>query len=208
MAVKITSESGIKKISPENCKFDIDEFDKHVNGWAEPFEIGNAWVVFSERKKNASVNQIATLMFGFPMYGDVLVVPPQQMPKEWDIKKTFDFSVEDFDNSFLYSIEETLNFVRQFEDVKEEWIYTPGAVEPNEDTTLLFLSAYEYLVNTDFSFLKENILYEDEMIILISKSEKDTIHFLNQLLNYFVELEEYERCAIIKKKIDEIYNDI
>jgi len=205
MAIKITTESSIKKVNPEKRKFDIDEFDEHVKGWAEPFEIGSAWVVFSEKRKNAMVNQLATLMFGVPIYGDVLIVPPQQMPKEWDVEEKVEFSVEDFDNGFLNSVEQTLDFVRQFEDIKEEWIYRADAIENSEEIADLFSIAYDFLDKKKFKQIDNNVLYEDDILILKSKSLKDSVHFLEQLLNHFVSTEEYEKCAVLKKVIDK-YN--
>ena len=118
MAIKIDTESIVRVIHPSSAKFNLDELNDHVEGFIEPLKIGPVWVMYDEsaKKKGAAKNLIATFFFGVAIYGTVLIVPPQQLPEDWDIMDDSDrnYSSSDVDNGFLLSLQTALIRQRAF----------------------------------------------------------------------------------------------
>lgn len=212
MAIKISTDSILNRVKKDGSKFELEEFESIVKGHTDPFKIGNAWIVYTEKNGKNSLNEIATLLFGVPVYGDVLVVPPQQMPEVFQIDEENDYTVDQFDLGFLYNAKETLRVSKSIEededylydtDEKVEWLYKPENIIVDENTKMVFIDSWHYLKENNFETLKtERKFYEDDQIYLIASNDHDVDHYLNALLKFFQEEEEYEICAELRDVIN------
>jgi hypothetical protein len=214
MAVKITTEAIVKMIRPEKQEFTLTELNDHVKGWIEPLKIGPVWVMYKEKAKESGepLNQVASFFFDTAFYGDVLVVPPQQMPEEWgtidDEEKQY--TSEQVDTGFLTSLQAALMINRflgapgnnQSDQsfIKEEWSYKPSD-EVDDSVTDFYEKTYESIIKIRKD--RDNVLFEDEEKIIKTKSTEDKVKTIKQMLDHFIRVEEYEKCAELQKLIQE-----
>lgn len=215
MAIKITTDAIVRTVKPTFHQFSLDELNDHVEGWIEPTKIGPIWVMYKEKSKEDGepLNQVASFFFDVAMYGTVLVVPPQQMPAEWDIMDSSDhrYSADQVDSGFLSALQQALVYNRVIGSkseeelrgfAKEEWTYQPTD-DVDDNTKDFFKKAYDSIVSMNLT--KENsILFEDDEIIVRTPSNTDRIKTIQQMIDFFVEEEEYEKCAKlleVKEKI-------
>ena len=87
MAIILSTEKIVRSFRPENgTTFTIDELNDLVGGWVEPFKVGPVWVMQKEKAINDSqYNELASFFFEVALYGEIVVVPPQQLPRDWDL---------------------------------------------------------------------------------------------------------------------------
>lgn len=221
MAIKISSDSIVRVVQPETHKFNLEELNRHVEGFIEPVKIGPVWVMYDEEAKTKKeLNKVASLFFGIAIHGTVLAIPPHQLPADWDIMEPEDYryTAEDIDSGFLLSLQTILmhnkvfggpsgdSYFESFSSrflPKEEWTYTPPEKdEIDENTQKFYQLVYSYIVNNPDSFSKDIILSDDQMIIRIENpSEKDNM--VEQMIDYFVSQEEYEKCVNLKKVLEQ-----
>lgn len=215
MAVKITAEAIVKTVKPEKYKFSLDELNSHVDGWIEPLKVGLFWVMYKENadKKGEPLNQIASFFFDVALYGTVLIVPPQQMPDEWELMEDGDhrYTADQIDAGFLTSLQNALVMYRSFggqvvPDIapKEEWIYTPP-IEIDDNTIAFFKAAYETIIDQkNYS----ELIYDDGVSTLKTKTIDDKIKTLQLMMEYFINEEEYEKCANLRNYIEDITENV
>jgi hypothetical protein len=213
MAIKITTDKVVRIIRPDSRKFNLDELNNHVGDFINPLKIGPVWVMSGEGGKmlGAEYNEIASFFFGSPFYGDVIVVPPQQLPADWDIMDPSDYkyTVEELDGGVLLSLQTALVHNRVFGSIdgpytaKEEWTFTPPKNdEIDEGTRKFYRRVYDYITENPDMF-KKNIILQDEEVVVKIDTPDDRKVVLQQMLDYFVYQEEYEKCALLKKTIEE-----
>lgn len=215
MAIKITSDAIVKVIQPTSNKFNLDELNDNVNGWIEPIKIGPIWVMHREKSKEAGepLNKVASFFFDVAMYGTVLVVPPQQMPDEWDLMEDADlrYSADQVETGFLSALQSALAYNRVYSTpgtldnsgfIKEEWTYTPAGII-DESIRDFFKKAYEYLTSHIITN-DSNIIFEDDMTIVRISSNTDKDLMIQQMINILLETEDYEKCVQLQKLKDAI----
>jgi hypothetical protein len=131
----------------------------------------------------------------------------------------FKYTGEEVDLGFLLSIQNILNkFMKGsynptelsiFDSVpgipimKEEWLYDPTVSKIDENTIDFYHKVYPFLIK-EKSKLKDNIFFEDDFMIIRVKTIKDTLLAINQMIQIFIEEEEYEKCA----QLQEIVKDL
>ena len=225
MAVLITSESIVKLVNPKGGRFDIAELNDIVEGWIEPFKIGPLWIMHSEDSKKYDQNEIASTIFQISLRGKVLVVPVQQLPKEWDLMNPEDekYTGEEVDMGFLLSLHKTLvnrNLASEntiyspdgsmfFNDrsAKEVWTYDPREDDDEEEEIsrkFLKEKVYPFLVKTKKKRIKDMLLFEDDEIVVKVNTPEDFLYTINRIIQVYVEEEEYEKCAQLQKIIDDL----
>jgi hypothetical protein len=216
MAIKIDPESIVRVIRPTNHKFYLDELNDHVEGFIEPVKIGPVWVMYDEKakEKNLPENKVASFFFNVALYGTILIIPPQQLPEEWDIMDDEDrrYSSDDIDSGFLLSLQNALMHNRVFgtpgtyniENLKdrftpqEEYTYTPPHKDfIDENTPDFYQQVYDFITANPEQF-KKNILLSSGTLLIKIEKEEDKERMLNQMIEYFVQQEEYEKCVILK----------
>ena len=215
MAIKISSDAIVRTVKPALQQFSLNELNDHVDGWIEPLKIGPIWVMYREKAKENGepLNQLASFFFDVAMHGTVMIVPPQQMPPEWELMEDVDYrySSDQVDSGFLSALHQALVLNRFIDKptadelssfMKEEWSYQPSN-EIGEDEKNFFRKVYDTLVKQNLK-KEDNVLFEDEDIIVKTKNNEERIKALQQMIDYFVEEEEYEKCAKllqVKEKI-------
>jgi hypothetical protein len=215
MAIKITSDAIVRTVKPALQQFSLNELNDHVDGWIEPLKIGPIWVMYREKAKENGepLNQLASFFFDVAMHGTVMVVPPQQMPPEWELMEDPDYrySSDQVDSGFLSALHQALVLNRFIDKptadelasfMKEEWSYQPSN-EIGDDEKDFFRKVYDTLVKQNLK-KEDTVLFEDDDIIVKTASNEERIKALQQMIDYFVEEEEYEKCAKlleVKEKI-------
>ena len=221
MAVKITTDSIVRMVRPTSYKFNLDELNNHVEGFIEPIKVGPLWVMYADKAKQEGqpLNEVASFFFNVAIYGPVMVVPPQQLPLDWDIMDPEDYrySADDVDNGFLLSLQKALIYNRVFGDSRgeenvedfmtrltpsEEWTYSPPVNdEVDEKTAEFYRQVYEYISKNPEQLKKNVLLAQDHVVVKLENSD-DLNKTIKQMIDYFVRLEEYEKCSFLKRVIE------
>lgn len=215
MALKIGLDNVVKIMRPVEKKFNLQELNNCVDGFIEPLKIGPIWVMYDEaaKKRGEPVNDIASFFFQIAMYGTVLVVPPQQLPSDWGVLEDEDeqYTADEIDTGFLISLQNALMYNRVFGNgkdpeeflskfiPKEEWTYKPLVDgELDENTIDFYMQVYDYICRNPESF-KENILLSESDVVVRLENDKDRELIINQMLEYFIKEEEYEKCVTLRQ---------
>jgi len=221
MAIKITADSIVRVIRPEGYKFTLDELNTQVNGFIEPLKIGPAWVMYSEEAKtnNEPLNNVASYFFDIAMYGTVIIVPPHHLPTDWDLMEPEDYryTAEDIDSGFLMSLQQALIHKRVFGEsssnsnerlferlkAKEEWTYKPQSDDSQLDKNTIdfYEQVYEY-IRSNPDMIRKNILLSDDEIVVKIDSDEDKTLMINQMIDYYITEEQYEKCSLLKTVIE------
>lgn len=216
MAIKISIDKTVRTLCPSNGNtFTIDELNTVVGGWVEPFKVGPVWVMQWEhaKGKRMQMNDIASYFFEVALHGEILVVPPQQLPPEWEMIDDLERrdSPEMVDSGFLLSLQNSLmakklreenpaaniHSLRGFENMfrsqpQEEYVYEPPT--QIDDVTEDFLDkVYDYIVQSPLQFSK-GILLEEGQVIVRTNQMKQVLELIKEMC---IEKEEYEKCAVI-----------
>lgn len=220
MAIKITSDSIVRVIRPESLKFNLDELNNHVEGFIEPLKIGPVWVMYSDtaKKEGQPLNKVASFFFDVAIYGSVLVVPPHQLPADWDLMEPEDYryTAADIDNGFLLSLQTALihnrvfglpsfdetrdKFASRFVPI-EEWTYKPSTSDViDENTADFYRQVYDYISRNPDKF-KSNILFSGNDLIIKLEDPHDKEKIIKQMIEYFINVEEYEKCSVLQRVI-------
>ena len=109
MAINIDSFGNLSKVEPTGSDyFNVDMLERIVGGWPEPCKIGPIWLIKNEDSEKIfeNYNQVASMFFQLPIYGDVMALSALELPPEWDLIDDVDkkYSVEDIDEGFLKSL--------------------------------------------------------------------------------------------------------
>lgn len=225
MAIKLSIDKIVRSFRPENGPvFTIDELNNKVGGWVEPFKIGPVWVMYKEKskEKREPLNELASFFFEMALYGEVIVVPPQQLPREWDLMEYEDqfITADMVDSGFMLSLKNAL-MIKKMRDEnpglvidpaeyfnsqfnarpKEEFVYEPTKDATLDENTIDFLGkVYEYIVKMPAQFNRGVLLEDSQVIIRANESDKKTV--LEMIKGIYLEKEEYEKCAVIQKLVD------
>lgn len=218
MAVKITDSGHVKVLKPSTSYFNLQDLENEVGGFIEPIKIGPVWIIFNENSKTSlPLNQVASYFFDVAMHGDVLVIPPQQLPPDWDIMDEDDYKYtgEQVDEGFLISLQRALissmNGMGMFHNpfginspvkgfaMEEEYLFEPPKdLTPDDDNTRDF---YKQVCERSFNiekFKKEGVIMEDDGIIIKIKEHHNKLKCLDQMISLYLEEEEYEKCAELR----------
>jgi len=219
MAVKITDSGQVKVLKPSTSYFNLQDLENEVGGFIEPIKIGPVWIIFNESSKTTlPINQVASYFFDVAMHGDVLVIPPQQLPPDWDIMDEDDYKYtgEQVDEGFLISLQRSLigsmNGMNAFHDpfgitqkgakafsMQEEYLYEPPVdfKSDDENTRDFYKQVCEKKIDIE-RFRKDGVLMEDDGVIIKIKEHVNKIKCIDQMILLFLEEEEYEKCAELR----------
>jgi len=225
MAIKLSVDKIVRSFRPENGPvFTIDELNNKVGGWVEPFKVGPVWVMYQEgaQKKKEPINDLASFFFDMALYGEVIVVPPQQLPREWDLMEYEDqyITADMVDSGFMLSLQNALMLKKMRDEnpgliidpaeyfnsqfnvrPKEEFVYEPPAGDSLDANTKEFLvRVYDYITKAPAQFSRGVLLEDTDVIIRASETDKKTV--LEMIKGICLEKEEYEKCAVIQKLVD------
>lgn len=221
MAVKIEDDSIVKVFHPSGSKFTLDELNHQVDGFVEPVKVGPIWLMYDEngKAKGKEFNSVASLFFDVALYGTVLIIPPQELPAEWDAMddKDYQYRPEDVDSGVLLSLQTALAHHRVFGSSpsdehygriaskilpKEEWTYRPPEKDEIDENTIDFYGqVYEY-ISTNPEMFQRNILLDEPGLLIKLEDASDKSRMVQQMIDYYLSVEEYEKCAFLQKAIE------
>jgi hypothetical protein len=217
MAIKIGVDNTVKVFRPGGKHFTLQELNDEVGGLVEPQKVGPIWLMYNENKAELH-NEIATLFFDTDLYGAVLVIPPQELPAEWEAMDDADYKyqAEDVDNGFLLSLQnvikshrifglttkdDNLDRIKDFFQGQEEWLYTPPeAAEVDENTISFYQQVYDYISKHPDMFRK-NILVSDPTLVIKLEQPGLKKKMIESMIEYFVSVEEFEKCAFLQNEL-------
>ena len=222
MAIKLSTDQIVRTFRPNNgTTFTIDELNDSVGGWVEPVKVGPVWLMYREKskEKNLPLNDLASFFFDVAVYGEAIVVPPQQLPMDWDLMEDSDRYVTSdmVDNGFLLSLQNALAIKKMRDEnpgliiepaaffnsqfnirPKAEYVYEPPqGVELDASTEDFFKQVYDYISKAPAQFKKGVLLEDAEVIIRTEDRNKKEILGLIKVM--YLENEEYEKCAVLQK---------
>jgi len=230
MATIIKSDGTTYKYEPLNKSFiTISEISKIINGLVEPLFAGEFWFFVCKnakrlkREKNKQVSELLNI----EIFGDVVVALDVELSPSFFVPKDFldekikklgkDIDNESFNNIEKYLIDEE-NEDYGDEDYGDEYEDNEikSSKKDKEDKTgqaeidQIMIMSYENLFEKGKSFteiIKNFELYNDgEHIIDVHPNKDERIKFIENMLEYFLKLEEYEKCSKINKFKDELIN--
>lgn len=219
MAIKITDNGQVKVLKPFSSYFNLQDLENEVGGFIEPIKIGPVWIIFNENsKEKMALNQVASFFFDVAMHGDVLVIPPQQLPPDWDIMDEIDYKYtgEQVDEGFLISLQKSLinsaNGINMFHNpfgvfstgkttfaMSEEYTFEPPVDLTSEDENTR--DFYKQVCETQFDakrFKRDGVLLDDNGVVIKVKKHQDKLKCIDQMISLFLEEEEYEKCAELR----------
>lgn len=211
MAVRISVDHMISVLYPQNESFTLGEIHDMVGETIDPLCFDHFWLIYDEtgmsRKK--PLNQIASLVFGVPLYGDVITVPILQMPDElelFDENARTDYQTEAVDNGVLLTIQKALDYQRKVNSGQEpptpveEWIFNPeDDVQTKGDIGLFYSNIYNFIIRNPDKFKQKNIIFSDMFIQIKLASSKERVDIISKMIKHFEGIEEYEKCSVLKK---------
>jgi hypothetical protein len=188
------------------------------------------FIIAVDTTKDRELNSVASLYFRFPIYGSVLAMSSQELPVSTPIitDDNCKYEPEIFDQSFMKSLKDSLLAVesalnnditvseqqmptvkkrgRKKKPKKKLYYFDPddptnGVKLSNEEVDFIkefYHFSYESLENA--KKLRNLKLYEAEDFIITFMPGKEE-KMLNGMMKYYVEREEYEKCAVIRDKI-------
>jgi hypothetical protein len=222
MAVKIEDDSIVKVFHPVSSKFTLEELNRQVDGFVEPTKIGPIWLMYDEKGKDKGkeFNSVASLFFDVALYGTVLIIPPQELPADWDAmdEKDYNYRPEDVDSGVLLSLQTALAHHRVFGSEasdehferlsakiipQEEWTYRPPEKDEIDENTIDFYGqVYDY-ISAHPEMFQRNILLNEPGLLIKLEDSTDKSRMVKQMIDYYLSVEEYEKCAFLQKAIED-----
>jgi hypothetical protein len=211
MAIKVSVTGEILKILPLHNYFNINEMEHFVGGWPYPIKIGPIWVIQNEEliKTQEDKNNLASRFFRSNMFGDILILSSHELPAEWDLLDDNDkkYTPEEIEAGFIKSLTEMVIYENFYYPInspelknvnkhkKTEYIYSPEKQKVfDEDFKVFLKNAFDHIIENKEDF----IVYKDENNIVKVENKNDKLKTLEQMLNIFVEEENYEVAAKIR----------
>jgi hypothetical protein len=212
MAVKIKVDNTVQIIRPTDGVFTVGEVHEHISKKIEPVNFDYIWLLYDDsgRKKKKKLNEIASLIFGMEIYGDTLIIPTEQLPDEWNVfqEESQKYRPEEIDNGVLLTIQKTIQAYRMLGDkdvskvsIKEEWTYHHEEFQENksaEDVANFYSSVYKYISKNPNDFKTNNIIFSDAYTLIKISNSSEQKKIVEGLIEHFVQLEEYEKCSLLK----------
>jgi hypothetical protein len=202
MAVRITTDGKVKVVHPEDSFFWENDLMSLTSEEHERFRLGPVWILASSTPKGGTVNQIASYFLEAKAYGDVLVVPDSQMP--FTEESSFDSQIppSHVDAGIILAIYKIIKDYRLSKEIpKNEYVYKPSG-KVDDDVTAFYHKAYENVIKKDFK--ETGIMFETFDDVYIVESLSDMRKTVKEMIDLYVEAEEYEKCAALQRVLDSI----
>ena len=204
MGIAIAPSGKKTTIMPPNGKaFSLRDISYFLNGIVEPFFIDDSWLFVNKlgAKLDLAFSYECTMNFGFPIYGICLLIPCSELESQFfmpkDIQdKLFDFPKMDSegnDNEDFQSEDGLMNAVAEKKANDEKTKKARTDYYFRTAYTQLFLKGLSY-----WEMAKRFIIYDDgDRLLSIEAITITRLKFLSNMMKYFIESEEYEKCKEI-----------
>lgn len=228
MAIKLHLNGSINYRKPlSDEKYDKNELALELHTVPENIrflDMGPFVLVVNEEEK--TLNSVASIYFRFKVNGDVLLIAGKELAESSFLtEENTKYEIEDVEAGVLKSIKDTIlvyqmvmNNDPMIPEGKSVYYYDPERNDetPNETerafTIDFYKSAYETIKK--FSEIDSNlkladlVLLEDKDLIIKFPPDINKIESIfKKIINYFISLEEYEKCEILKKTLINLKNN-
>lgn len=216
MAVLIKHDGKILKITSDLGYFKPNDLVKIVDSDVLKFLDSEYFIVVCHDKQNEynsilkkvfNKNDFASVFFNNDLYGNVFIIPYTELPKDIGLKDYL--VIENFDELMIENISNLFNknnktVVQYNKDISK--VLLDGINNEFSD----FVSVVKDVLidmynNNSFLSKKEWVLYENQMFKLVVRDEKNKLLLLDDILNFLVQIEDYEDAEKIKY-IKDFYN--
>lgn len=217
MAIKIETNNIVRVFRPVGKAFTLQEINDEVGGLVEPQKVGPLWLMYDE-EQSGEVNRIATMFFDSTLRGTVLVIPPQELPAEWEAMDETDYRYQasDVDTGFLLALQKAMaatnafgsgsilgDGISRFMSAQEEWVYTPPDTDELDENTIDFYNqVYDYISKNPDMF-KKNFLFSESTMVVKIEQEQEKKKMIQQMIDYYISTEEYEKCRFLRDALEE-----
>lgn len=186
----------------------------------EPIFIDTKWMFVCKKGKklNYKLNDTASKIAGYDIYGDVIIADDFELSKTFfipeDLKEEIIRSIDNLQKQYLKNQKNEILQQKQMKEGKsieneEKNEFIDHLTEKQINEEIIMRNTYNSLFNIDLSFkkiMKDFSIYieETDEVFLIDNVFEDRFKILNKLLDYYIGLEEYEKCINIKKFIEKM----
>lgn len=233
MALRIKYSGSVEKLSPGmGSYYNVGMIEEVIGGFPNPRKIGPTWIILNSDENEAKctevLNTIATLYFGYNIYGDVMVVTSKELPPEWDLLEDSERNLvpDIVEGAFLTTLHEmsliTFNDnMGNYNDIfsdndydnpyitspKAEFLYNPDRAEDTqgvkkENFQDFLRESYDFIINT--AEQEKLVIFEDEYHLIKIEDRDHKIKAIDQVIDIFLGEEEYEKCVILRDAKEKI----
>lgn len=217
MAIKIDSFGNLNKVSPNTGDyFNVNMLERIVGGWPEPCKIGPIWLIKNEDidKIFENYNQVASMFFQMPIYGDVMALTALELPPEWDLIDDMDrkYTVKEVDEGFLKSLSDlTLSTDNIFDNdgnvISDVYSMNGFLGDNNENVQDIFGKEYK-LEKTEYFYNPDKPIHPETSHDNYTNFLKDAYNFIvdssKEDFKEFVVYEDESNIVKVNKKDDQI----
>lgn len=182
MGYLITDKNERILIEPMNrITYSVREISNLIGGIVEPLFLGNYWIFRNKNTENLNLNSKLTDVLNIPIYGKCFLA------SENELEPYFFFPKE----QLLKMINSDPNLIKKIYDENyNENVNTANEDIEREDAfNILFNEIFNKKTLKKMKFSYDNIVKDIETV--------DKINLLEEMLLFFQELEEYEKCQKI-----------
>lgn len=169
-------------------KFTLIELSNILNSVVEPLFFNEWWIFKSRNIFHLDINGEATRILGFPIYGDVIFIMSDMLSDTFFFPKEIISSMVDElkQQAGLESYDDTVNPKEPLDD---------------ESVNLIMQKIYSVLFESNKTYDQLLSSYKDGqgVDLILNGNKKESLDNLNKLLQYFINIEDYEKCKNIKE---------
>lgn len=199
MGIIITPDGKKRRLSPEKDFFTLYEISDILGGLIDISFVGDKWIFVNKlgHKLDLGYNETASVLFNYPIAGPCIIADQEELPPQFfmDDKKfdsSYDYEDEDEDDD----INDRIQKRRNESETKKEDVNNDDKLKEDiikEANYLLFETG-----KTTDEILENFIVYRrgNNTINYTGNLEKQ-LDILNDMMNYFLKIEEYEKCQNI-----------
>jgi hypothetical protein len=218
MAKLIKINSKISTIKPKNDRFSLKEINDLIGLYVHPFFNDNNWIFvdsFTETV-DANYNAAASKLLKIDIWGDCLISNTDELLPSFLISSDFLNSLNNIYEIYITELSKMFKDIEQEveedddeilplnNDLKKESNNSNDAKKEEDikNFEYFYIEAYKNLLELNISFkdlMKRFIIFRsNDKFIEINTNNNERISFLNLLINYFSDKEDYEKCRRIK----------
>lgn len=202
MAVKITPQGNVRVVKPDEIFFWDSDITKHITKSHLQHKMGPTLVYYSEDRSAGELNHVASVFLDSTVFGDVMIVAVSEMAEAGTLKEEDFLDPRAVDAGVILSIYQLVNSRRKLKSLPKNEFLVKSADEIDEQIVTFYQDSYEYV--TSGTYHLDGKLYETSSNVFYAADRHEMKRIAEQMLQMFIEAEEYEKCAKIRDVIDKI----
>lgn len=225
MAIKIHIDGTLSSNRPlSSDKYTLDEIAVELDVQKEHVKIEDMGpFILAHSFAGSTVNSIASIYFRYPIFGNTLLIAGNELSIEEHLtEENTKYEVYDVEAGILKSIKDTMSIYQMVigEETgskttqKTVYYYDPSINNEKMDATEIeftidfYKSAYDVIkkhneMPNGLKLADLTLLEEQDLVVKFPPDEKKIVDIIEKMVNYFVSVEEYEKCGFLKKALKE-----